>query len=285
MTNLYVINLTGEKEPFSFQKIYRSARRAGASEKVAWSIAGILQKEAYPGIRTSKIFKRVKNLLRQQTPKAALKFNLKEGMRKLGPTGFPFEKYIGEVLKREGFKVEINQYLPGLCVKDYETDFIARKENLIYIGECKYRNQLGDRVHSYDALANYARFQDILAGPKFKANQYRSSTIKSMLVTNTKFTDRTKDYSSCVGVELLGWKYPKNRGLERLIDEKGLYPITILPSFQESMRDVFVSQGIILAENVLRIDPQEFSKRVRLSLGQLQPLIKEAKILLGNNNA
>ena len=237
-------------------------------------------------MKTLKVFKRVKSLLHQQIPQAALKFNLKEGMRKLGPTGFLFEQYIGEVLKREGFEVQVNQYLPGRCVKSYEIDFIARKGNLIYVGECKYRNQSGDRIHSYDALANYARFQDILAGPKFRAKKYDGFRIKSMLVTNTKFTGRTKDYSFCVGVELLGWRCPPGRGLEHLIEDKGLYPITILPSFKESMRDVLVSQGIMMAKDILNISsPQEFSKQTRLSLGQLRSLAREAKILLGNSYA
>jgi len=282
---IYVINSRGEKELFSFEKVYNSAKRAGAKPSLAQRTAEIIKKEAIPGTKTFDIYRKVRKLLSKESPKSAIRFSLKEGMRKLGPSGFPFEKYIGKVLEREGFEVEINRHLPGRCVKNYETDFVARKGNIIYIGECKYRNKSGDRVHSYDALANYARFRDISAGPEFKAKKYRGCKIESMLVTNTKFTGRTKDYSSCVGVELLGWKYPENRGLERLIDEKGLYPITILPSFRENMRDIFVSRGIMLAGDILKIDPQDFSKQVRLPSGQIQSLIKEAKILLGNNYA
>jgi hypothetical protein len=32
---IFVINLRGEKEPFSFQKVYQSARNVGASKEVA----------------------------------------------------------------------------------------------------------------------------------------------------------------------------------------------------------------------------------------------------------
>ena len=217
MAYLYVINSNKERELFSFQKVYRSAKRVGASGKLALEIAKTIKREVYPGIRTSEIFKRVKNLLQQESPKAALKFNLKEGTKKLGPTGFPFEKYIGEVLKKIGFKVKINQYLPGHCISNYEIDFIAQKENLIYIGECKYRNISGDRVHSRDALANYARFLDILNGPYFKLKKYKNLKIKTMMVTNTKFTKRAENYSYCMKAELLGWRCPKNKGLEYFI--------------------------------------------------------------------
>lgn len=35
MTSLYVINSRGEKELFSFQKVYESAMRVGASKELA----------------------------------------------------------------------------------------------------------------------------------------------------------------------------------------------------------------------------------------------------------
>jgi hypothetical protein len=201
-------------------------------------------------------------------------------MRKLGPTGFPFEKYVGEIFKRLGFKVKINQYLPGFCIRSYETDILAQKDKLIHIGECKYRNLAGERVHSKDALVNFARFVDILNGPYFKSKKYRNFTIKAMMVTNTKFTSRATDYSRCMNVELLGWRTPKNKGLECIIEEQKLYPITILPSLKGRLRDILVSEKIMLVEDILKTDPQKFAKQFKISMKSLSPLIKEAKILL-----
>jgi len=280
MVSLYVINSRGDKELFSLQKVCRSARWAGASQELSRKIAKVIEKEAYPGIRTSEIFQKVKKLLHQKTPGAALRFNLKEGMRKLGPTGFPFEKFIGGIFRKLGFKVRINQHLPGSCLRDYEIDFLAEKGNLIYVGECKYRNFAGERVHSKDALATYARFLDILNGSFFKIKKYKDFKIKTILVTNTKFTNRAKNYSNCVGVETLGWKIPRNKGLEYLIEKEKLYPVTILPSLNKYLRDVFVSEKIMLVEDVLKVDPQKFSKRFKISVKYLYPLIKEAKTLL-----
>ena len=280
MVSLYVINSKGDKELFSLQKVYRSARWAGASKELSRKIAKVVEKETYPGIRTSEIFKKVKRLLHQKTPGAALRFNLKEGMRKLGPTGFPFEKFIGEIFRKLDFKVGINQHLPGSCLRDYEIDFLAEKGNLIYIGECKYRNFPGERVHSKDALASYARFLDILNGPFFKTKKYRDFKIKTILVTNTKFTNRAKNYSDCVGIKTLGWKVPRNKGLEYLIEKEKLYPVTILPSLNKYLKDVFVFEKIMLVEDVLKVDPQKFSKKFKISVKYLYPLIKEAKTLL-----
>lgn len=277
---LYVINSNGEKEPFSFRKVYSSARRSGASKELAQDIARIIKKEVYSGIKTSKIFKRIKGLLQKKSPKAALRFNLKEGMKKLGPTGFPFEKYVGEILKRLDYKVKINQHLPGRCIRSYEIDFIAKKGNLIYIGECKYRNLFGDRVHSSDALSNYARFLDILKGPHFKSKKYKNSVIKTMMVANTKFTGRALDYSHCMKVNLLGWRCPPNEGLEYLIEKEKLYPITILPSLQGRLKEIFVSEKMMLAKDILRINPQKFAKKFGISQKRLYPLIKETRVLL-----
>ncbi|MCK4781427.1 restriction endonuclease [Candidatus Parcubacteria bacterium] len=280
MDSSYVINLSGEKEQFSFQKVYRSAKRAGASAQLAQKIAEIIEKQAYPGIKTSEIFKKVKQLLGQESPKAALKFNLKKAMQKLGPTGFIFEKFVGEIFEKLGYKVKINQFLPGGCIRDYEIDFIAQKNKLLYVGECKYRNLPGERVGSKDALANFARFSDILNGPYFKSNQYKNFKIKTIMVANTKFTKRAIDYSACVGAELLGWRYPKNKGLEYLIESQKLYPITILPSLNNYLADYLVSKKIMLAQDVLKINAENLASKLKIPKNKIQRLIQEAKTLL-----
>ena len=44
------------------------------------------------------------------------------------------------------------------------------------------------------------------------------------LVTNTKFSSDVIRYGNCVGMHLIGWKYPEDGGLEKLIDEANIYP-------------------------------------------------------------
>ena len=281
MAPLFVINAGGEREPFSFEKAYRSARRAGASRETAQRIAKTIRKELYPGIKTAEIFKRIKSLLYQETPKAALKFSLKEGMRKLGPTGFPFEKYTAEIFKNLGYKTSTNQFLPGRCMLSHEIDFMASKDNLIYIGECKYRNLSGERIHSKDALANFARYVDILNGPRFQSKKYKGLKIKTIMVTNTKFTSQTIDYARCMGFDLLGWNYPRNRGLEYLIEKEKLYPITILPSFKGYLKEPFAKKRKMLAMDVLNTPIDKLAKTLGLRKKEIEKLVREAKILLG----
>lgn len=276
MRKLYVINSRGKKEPFSFSKVYQSARRAGAPKDLAQKIAKTIQKEIYPGIKTKKIFRRVKSMLQRTTPQAALRFNLKEAMRKLGPTGFPFEKFAGEILTTEGFEVKFNQHIKGRCAT-YEIDLVAEKEGGLYLGECKYHRRRGERVDLAVSLANYARFLDV---KEALGKKYKKELVRSLLVTNTKFTSKAIRYSRCVGVELLGWDWPRGKGLEYLVDTKKLYPITILPSFKGRLIDIFSAKKMMLARDLLRESSAEIARRLNLAQKHIDPLIKEAKILL-----
>jgi CRISPR/Cas system-associated exonuclease Cas4 (RecB family) len=278
--SLYVINLKGEKEPFSFQKVYRSARRAGASPILAKDITATIKKEAYPGIKTSEIFKKIKQFLARENPQSAIKFSLKDAMRKLGPTGFPFEKFIREVLLSNGFEVKINQYISGSCPVTYEIDFLAKKNKLIYIGECKYHPLPGEKVDLQVALANYARFLDIKENSYFKKLQSDNFQIKPMLITNTKFTTQAIRYSKCKGIELLGWRYPENEGLEYLIEKEKLYPVTILPSLKGYLKDIFAKSRMMLAKDLLRMSPDLLAKKLSIPKKTLLPLVNQARVLL-----
>lgn len=278
---LYVINLAGEKELLSLRKIYRSARRSGASKVLAKKIVKFIQNEVYPGIHTKEIFRKIKSLLDRETPSAALKFSLKESLRRLGPSGFLFEKYIGEILTRNGYFVQLNQIINGHCI-DHEIDFLAKKNNTLFIGECKYHHLPGGRVDLKVALANYARFLDLVQGNFLKKTKFRKLNLKSILVTNTKFTTQAIKYSKCVGVELLGWRYPPEKGLEFWIESQKLYPITILPSLKDFLFNIFISRDMMLAEDILKIEVEKFTRETGVPLNIILNLIKEAKILLLN---
>jgi hypothetical protein len=78
----------------------------------------------------------------------------------------------------------------------------------------------------------------------------------------------------------LGWNYPKNEGLESVIDRNKLYPVTILPSFKNYHAVVFKKEGIMLADEILNLDVVKFSKKVNIPENQLESLKKEANTLL-----
>lgn len=274
MKKVFVINAKGEKEPFSFKKVYFSARRAGASDEIAFRIAKKIEVEVFDGISTKEIFKKVKRELRKISPRVALSFNLKEGIRRLGPSGYPFEKFVAGIFRAQGYKVRVNVHLKGKCCV-YEIDFVAKNEKVIYIGECKYHHVAGEKVDLKVALSNYARFLDL----KDSILEKESHQIRPILVTNTKFTKDAISYSECVGTELLGWRYPKDKGLEKLIEERKLYPITILPSLKSSLAKYLIGWGVALIEDLKKLDIKEFSKKTGFSKRELEYLLKEAQLL------
>ncbi len=273
---MYVINLKGEEEPFSFKKVFQSAKRAGADSALAKEIASKIEVLIYPGIKTQEIFLKVKKFLKEKDEGTGIRFNLKEAMRKLGPSGFPFEKYIGEIFSVHGFKVVLNQNIKGKYA-DYEIDFIAQKDNLIYFGECKFRHRRGERVDMSIALAFSAKFQDIEQGSYLK--RFKDCEIKPIIVTNAKFSSSAKKYAKGVGIVLLGWNYPENKGLEKMIETENLYPITIFPSLKGFLIDIFSENKLMLAKNVLKFSPEQLAKKLGVDNNKIISLIQEAKAL------
>lgn len=273
--NILITNAQGEKEPFSHDKVYTSAKRVGASDFQARTIAATIEKEIYPGIKTWDIFAKVKDLLAKENQKAALRFSLKEAMRRLGPTGYSFEKYIGEIFSIIGYNVKLNQFIRGHCVT-YEIDFLAEKENFTYVGECKYHKLPEGKVDLQVALANCARFHDIK-----KAGTFGRRAVKSILITNTKFTTEAIKYSECKDIDLLGWRYPNEQGLEYLIESRNLYPLTILPSYKGRLEEIFTGEGKMLVKDIFdAANSEDFNRNPECVKNGIHNLMREAEVLL-----
>lgn len=85
-----------------------------------------------------------------------------------------------------------------------------------------------------------------------------------MLVSNTRVSKETLEYALCVGQDVLSWRYPPVSGLERLIEQKGLYPITILKLSSRELTS-FVKIGMIVARHLLDINSKEISSKTGIS--------------------
>jgi len=278
----YIIKQRGEREPLSMRKIESAAKRAGASNRLAREIAKKVKLSTKEGTSTNDIYKQVRALLYEKSPAVGIKFSLKEAMRKMGPAGFYFEKFVGDIYEKAGYSVKINQIIAGKCINDYEIDFLANKQGTLKVGECKYRNQSGNNVDMSTALANHARFLDIQKGVFLNKKEYQGFSTKSVLVTNTKFTGHAIKYSKCMGVELLGWRYPTTGGLEHLIEKHQLYPVTILPSVTKYLAEVLATKNIMLVKDIVGMSEIDLRNQTRLSAPQLSKLTKEANLLLNS---
>ena len=266
-----VIKLNGETENFSAKKVYHSAMKAGAPAFLAKDISRQIESEVYDGMKTTEIFRKVKKMLKRENIQFSLRFSLKEGIKRLGPAGFIFEDFTRKVLSRCGMKIKGNRFLSGRCC-NYEIDFLAEEENLTYIGECKYRNNAGDTVDVNVCLKSFAILDDV--------KDSFDREVKFFIVTNARFTDQALRYAKCKGIRLLGWDYPKDHGLEDMIDVNKLYPITVLPSFKSYQAEAFKAANIMLAAEILDLSIEKLSKKVNIPKKQLESLRREAEALL-----
>ncbi|MCX6737842.1 MAG: hypothetical protein NTY11_00205 [Candidatus Parcubacteria bacterium] len=275
----YVVNLRGEREFFSLAKVLRSALRAGAPKELAQRVALQIEKSIYPGIKTSEIFDKVNKLLKKEDKKSGLRFSLREVMRRLGPSGFPFENYIGDVFSAHRYEVFLNRKIKGKFAI-HEIDFLARRDQIFYIGECKYRIFPGERIDLPIMLAFYAKFLDLKDGSYF--NLPKNIELKPIMVTNAKFSSQAVRYANGMGIELLGWRYPLSGGLESMIEAEQLYPITILPSFKGYLIESCSKAKLMLAKDVLEDSPDKTAKIINIEKDKILPLISEAKTLLND---
>ncbi len=268
---MYVTNSLGEKEAFSLEKIYNSILKVSGDEKVADKITKIIEGKTYPDISTFEIHKLIKENLLKERESLSIKYDLKYAIKRLGPEGFIFEKYIKEIFQKLGYQVSNNKIIKGKCIS-YEIDFIAKNESLKYMGECKYRNTTGQRIDVNVVLKSFAVLDDI-------KNNNPTCNIETMIVTNEKFTESAIKYAKCKKIKLLGWKYPEEEGLERIIDENNFYPITILPSFNNNYLDLFAKENILLVKNLTE-DKINILQNYKINKDYLIKLKKEIDLLI-----
>jgi len=266
---MFVINAVGQQEEFLKEKIINSLLRAGIKKNVSHKIANEIEKKVYPDISTLEIYELIKKRIKKE--KSGFRFNLKMAMKELGPDGFVFEKFVKEVFEVLNFNVDINQHLNGKCIS-HEIDIIAEDKRKKYIGECKFRNRTGDRVDVNIPMKMFSIMDDLL-----NTNIASKSKIKPIIITNEKFTAYAIKYAKCKKIKLLGWNFPREKGLERIIENYKLYPVTILPSFKKNHLHFFAKNGILLVKNI-----QENKKSISDAFGkrQFNQLLREASLIL-----
>src|SRR3972149_11856542 len=123
---LNVTKASGELEPFSEEKVRLSLRRAGADKDLVVKILSHVKGELYEGIPTQQIYNHIFDLLRKEKSDLASRYNLKKAIMELGPTGFPFERFVAGILAAYGYQVEVDQTIEGKCAT-HEIDVMAQK--------------------------------------------------------------------------------------------------------------------------------------------------------------
>lgn len=242
MEELMVIKKSGEEVAYDEEKIRRSMIRVGVPENLQPEVLSHLKAKIENGkITTDSIFKHILEYLEPRDRKSSLRFNLRQAIFDLGPTGFPFEKYLAQIFETMGYKVMTNLIMNGDCVR-HEIDLLLEKEGHKEIVEVKFHNHHVVKTDVQVALYTYARFLDV---------KEKNGIDNVWLVTNTKLTEDAISYANCKGMPAIAWNYPEHGNLQDLVEDPQMYPITLLTSLSEQEKKRLIEKDVVFCRDLL----------------------------------
>ena len=106
-----IIKSSGEKARFSLDKLRNSLKHSGADHNTVADIVDKVKDELYEGITTNEIYNRAFALLKKNKSVFASKYKLKKAIYELGPTGFPFERFIAAILEYSGYVTRVGEVM------------------------------------------------------------------------------------------------------------------------------------------------------------------------------
>ncbi|WP_027136757.1 ATP cone domain-containing protein [Gaetbulibacter saemankumensis] len=244
-----IIKSSGEKVKFSLEKLKSSLKKSGAENIFITQILDKVRDELYQGISTKEIYNRAFALLKKQKGCFASKYKLKKAIYELGPTGFPFERFVSAILKYSGYTTETDKIIPGTCVT-HEVDIVANKNSETTLIECKFHSEEGLNCNVKIPLYIHSRYNDIKNHWDLNP-EFNSHLTQGWLVTNTRFTEDAIQYGRCANLYLLSWDYPENNGLKDRIDRLNLYPITVSTLLTNREKQFLLSRDIVLCRDLI----------------------------------
>lgn len=271
---LHITKRNGEKVPFDVQKLIDSLDRSGASEAEIENVIREVGRNLIDGMSTHKVYQLAYSILRKKSRMAAGKYRLKKAILELGPTGFPFERFVGELLKNQGYQVKVGQVIQGHCVK-HEVDVVAEKEDRKFMIECKFHRDPSRKSDVKVSLYIHSRFLDVAQQWKKQPNE-RLRFHQGWIVTNTRFSEDALQYGKCAGLQMISWDYPLQGSLRERIDRSGLHPITALQSLTKKEKQEILNLDVVLCRNIDR----DLLVKIGMKDNQIKKIMTEVNELI-----
>ncbi len=272
---IIVVKASGDRTLYDPAKLRQSLHRAGAADEAIERIVKEIDDVLYSGISTREIYNKAFSLLRKTSAATAARYKLKKAIQQLGPSGYPFENYVAEILKFQGYRVQVGQIVQGHCVQ-HEVDVIAEKAQHHYMIECKFHSDNGRKCDVKIPLYIHSRFLDVEKAWK-KQPGHATKFHQGWVVTNTRFTTDAIQYGNCVGLYLLAWDFPKKGSLKQRIELAGLHPITCLTTMTKKEKQLLLNKGIVLCKTLC--NDEKLLESIGLSPGRLRKVMQEAQQL------
>ena len=272
---IYVTKMSGEKALFDEEKLRNSLKRSRAEDDVIDKVIEKVKTELRDSISTKEIYRMAFAQLRKNSSHSAARYKLKQSILELGPTGFPFEDYISELLKFKNYQTEVGNIVEGHCVS-HEIDIIAERDDRHILLECKFHSDQRRFCDVKVPLYIHSRFMDVEQELKKNAG-HKDTIFIGGLVTNTRFSSDALKYGLCMGMYLLSWDYPAGKSLKSLIDQSGLHPLTSLLTLSKFEKQQLLDKGIILCKNL--IGKEKVLKEIQISETRIEKIISEVENL------
>ncbi len=284
MLDFYVTKSNGEKEVFYYKKLENSLRKAGAAEDSIKEVVAEIGKDGKDGITTNDIYRKAFSILRKKERPIAIRYSLKKAVAMLGPTGFPFEKFVAEIFKANGYTTITDQIIKGKCV-EHEIDVVAWKDKELIMTEAKFHTDFNLKSDLKIVLYVKARYDDIF-GKNYEFGGENRKLTEGWIVTNTKFSTTAIQYGQCQpALKFIGWNYPYNNNLHNMIEKHELIPLTALTALTLAEKNMFLSKGIILSKSLLDINLlKQFNfddKKIKSIQNEVQDLCEHCRRAFG----
>lgn len=250
MKQLYIIKADGSKRRFSFKRLLKSIQKSGASRDSADKIAREVLRQLPNEFTSNRLYDLIHKNLKQTNRQVAQIYSLRRALADIPPD--IWEKYIAQLFEYYGYQTKWNVIIPGASV-EHQVDVIAKKDNKTWLIECKHHYQYHRDTGLGEILQVQARLEDVQDGFKKKTTKY--DFYGAWLVTNTRFSDHNKRYADAKNIHLTGWQYPEQYSLERLIQDRAIYPVTILYTDMKT-KSTLMHNDVLTIQDLEKIPPQ-----------------------------
>jgi hypothetical protein len=274
---IMVTKSDGRIVPFDPNKIIKVLHKVGAEERETNIILQQAYQILYDGISTRKIYETVFRGLKKENKALAGRYNLRKAIFALGPSGFPFEQYVGALFIAEGYSVKTGISVSGKCL-DHEVDVVAENTSELNMMECKFHSTNKIYCSIQHSLYVRARFWDIEDNRKEESTDL-SRKFFGWLVTNTRFSTDAITYGTCSNLNMMSWDFPLNDGLKDRIDKLGLHPVTSIVSLSQKEKRELLAMNIVLCQSL----NADILRSLGITESRILDIVKESANLCRRN--
>lgn len=258
--------------PFDIEKLRNSLYKSGANDAIVKDILEQIESELFEGMTTKEIYNKAFDLLKRTSRASAAKYKLKKALHELGPSGYPFEDFVAEILKFQGYRTRVGEIIRGHCVQ-HEVDIVAERDGELLVVECKFHQHQDRYCDVKVPLYIHSRYNDIIRKLS-PTDKLKGKTPECWIVTNTRFTSDAIQYGICSNIKLIGWDFPKRGNLKERIDISGLHPITCLTTLTKREKDLLLAREIVLCRDL--VNSEEVLTELHVSKQRIQNILSEA---------